>query len=344
MGIINFCKEIVTMKQYIKFGIIGFVGFLLAYLFLNYPAPADRMLNIQNYLITVGGIFSAIVITYLSAKIFSVKTDRDNRQHEIDKLGERLTAFRQLLYFVMNSPVFWVKYGDIAKFKMKYPGINSERLRNPTKDEFCQKFWLEENDISNNTISLYTAMEAIYGESENGTIPWAYDKSITVKYTIDNLSKYYEPTNQIWYYLKGRYAKHGQGLFNDTGLTSLFIPYFRELLPKANIKHNGKDFHRELLADLGLEFYEFVIPRMAELINDNTGIPSGLLKTFYSLLLIVIFSVIVPIILQSLLISCSLNIYMTLIFVELTVLSLVYFLFEFYDLLYTELHPNLYKR
>jgi hypothetical protein len=335
----NVNKDSVILKKFRKHITIGLVGFVLTFLFVNYPAPSDRILNIQNYLITVGGIISAFVIAYLSAKIFSIKTDRDNRQIKIDKLGERLTAFRQLLYFVMKSHDFWAKYNDIAKFKKKYHGMNYERLRASGDDELKRKFWMEETEISHNTISLYTAMEAIYGDTEQVMIPWAYDKAIIIKYTIDDLSKYYEPSNQIWYYLEGRYSKHGRGLFNDTGLMPLYTQNFRELLPKADIKHKGKDFHRELLADLGSEFYEFVIPKMAGLINENTGIPLGLLKTFYSLLAIMLFGVLLPIILQSLLVSDCLNISLTLLLVNLTTLSLLNFLFEFYDLINEELHP-----
>lgn len=328
------------MEKYRKHITIGLVGLALTFIFVKYPAPAERILNIQNYLITVGGIISAFVIAYLSANILSIKTNRDNRQREINKLGDRLTAYRQLLYFVMKSHDFWTKYGDIAKFKKKYPGMNYERLRGSGEDELRQKFWLEETEISHNTISLYTAMEAIYGDTEQGMIPWAYDKAVTIKYTIYDLSKFYEPSNQIWYYLEGRYAKHGRGLFNDTGLMPLFTQNFRELLPKADIKHKGKDFHRKVLADLGTEFYEFVIPKMSGLITENSGIPTGLLKTFYSLLAIMVFGVLLPIILQSLLVSDRLNIFMTLLFVNLTTLSLLNFLYEFYDLLYDELHPN----
>lgn len=83
------------MKKYTKYITVITLGLILTILFWKYPAPHDRILNIQNYLITVGGIISAFVIAYLSAKIFNIKTDRDNRQIQIDKLGERLTAFRQ---------------------------------------------------------------------------------------------------------------------------------------------------------------------------------------------------------------------------------------------------------
>jgi hypothetical protein len=328
------------MKNIFKLIILLIVGLLLTFLFWKYPAPHDRILNIQNYLITVGGIISAFVIAYLSAKIFSLKTDRENRQVKIDKLSERLTAFRQLLYFVMKSNKFWVKYNDIAKFKKEYPGFDYDRLRGSGEDPLRQKFWLDEEHISQNTISLYSAMEAIYDSEDNVLIPWAYEKAVSVRYSIEDLSKYHEPCNQIWYYLDGRYGKHGSGLFNDEGLSVLFYENYKELVAIADIKHKGKDFHRLVLADLGTKFYEYIIPKMAELIAQNTGVPKGILKTFYSLLSIMLFGVIFPIILQSISVSNCLDTTLTLSFVNLTTLSLLYFLFEFYSLIYDEVHTN----
>lgn len=321
--------------------IIILISIFLTCLFICFPAPHERMLNIQNYLITVGGIISAIVIAYLSAKIFNVKTDRESRQKEINKLGERLTAFRKILFFVMNSNDFWVKYHDITTFKKKYPELTYERLRNNEEDELSQKFWLEENEISKSTISLYMAMEEIYEQKgDNHLIPYVYNKALSFKYSLEDLRRFHEPTNQIWYYLDGRFAKYGKGLFNDTGLYVLLQDNFREELPIADIKLKGKDFSRLLLAELGVEFYEYVIPKMAELIKENTGIPRGLLKTFYSLLAIMLFGVIFPIILQSINVPNSLDTFLTLCFVNLTVISLLYFLLEFYNLIYEELHPN----
>jgi hypothetical protein len=312
----------------------------LTVLTCKFPAPHERVLNIQNYLITVGGIISAFVIAYLSAKIFNIKSDRENRQIQIDKLAERLTAFRQLIFYVLKSSTFWIKYSDVAKFKREYPEMDYQRLKGTGEDKLRQKFWLEEEHISKGTISLYTAMEAIYDTDDIGLIPWTYDKAISFRYSLDDLSKYHEPCNQIWYYLDGRYSKYGLGLFNEEGLSVLYKENFNEVLPVADIRQKGKEFHRLVLANLGAEFYEFVIPKMAELIKQNTGIPKGLLKTFYSLIAMMTFGVILPITLQSLLVCNRIDTFLTLTFVNLTTLSLIHFLFEFYDLLQEELFTN----
>lgn len=327
------------MKNYIKIIILLFLFSILSLLFFRYPAPHERILNIQNYLITVGGIISAFIIAYLSAKIFNIKTDRENRQIQIDILAKRLTAFRRLLYFVMHSRDFWIKYDDIAKFKKEYPGLDYSRIRGDGNDHLRDKFF-EQNNISHNTINLYLSMEEIYNSKDQQFVPWAYEKIYTEKYTIEDLSKYHEPCNQIWYYLDGRFPKHGVGRFNDEGLSMLFTENFKELLPIASIKQKGKDFHRLILSALGSEFYEIVIPEMALLINQNTGVPKGIIKTFIALICIMTFGVLLPIILQSTMVSIQIDTCLTLSLVILTTLSLVYFLLEFYDLLYDEIHTN----
>ena len=53
-----------------------------------------------------------------------------------------------------------------------------------------------------------------------------------------------------------------------------------------------------------------------------------------------LFGVLLPIILQSISVNKCIDTTLTLIFVNLTTLSLVYFLFEFYDLLKDEIDTN----
>ena len=169
-------------------------------LFFLFPSPADRILNIQNYLITVGGIISAFVIAYLSSKIFNLRSERTTRQIEIDKYSDKLTLFRRLLYYVMKSSGFWNYYDHIAEFKKKYTGLTYERLHHQGNDELAKKFWLEEKDLSSSTIDLYCAMECISGPSElesGGCTVWQVDKTARFSYSLDELSKYYDPCNQI---------------------------------------------------------------------------------------------------------------------------------------------------
>lgn len=321
--------------------LLGLFGILVGWLLLVFPAPADRVLNIQNYLITVGGIISAFVIAYLSSKIFNLRSERAVRQIEIDKYSDKLTHFRRLLHYVMKSRDFWNYYNDISKFKKKYQGLTYEKLHSGESDELVTKFWLEEKELSSSTIDLYCAMEVISGsyQSESGiSMTWHTDKSARFDYTLEELSEYFDPCNQIWYYLDGRYAKHGKGRFNDTGIWALYENEVSDLITRINSKYKGKDFHREILAEIATDFYEFNLPRLYDLTRQNVGVPKSLLKTFNSLFFIMTFGVLIPIILQSLTVSDSLNTTLTLILVWLTSLGLLNFMLDFYKFLSDEIH------
>ena len=109
-------------------------------------------------------------------------------------------------------------------------------------------------------------------------------------------------------------------------------------MTRLNPEYKGKDFHRTILAEIATEFYEFNLPRLFDLTRQNTGIPKTLMMTFNSLFFIMGFGVLFPIILQSLNVSDSINTILTLIFVWLTSLGILKFMFGFYNFINEEVH------
>lgn len=306
-----------------------------------FPAPADRILNIQNYLITVGGIISAFVIAYLSSKIFNVRNERAIRHNEIQNYSDKLTLFRRLLFYVMRNDSFWVFHSDIEKFKRKYPGITFHALHAQDGNELVDNFWLNEKEISNSTIDLYLAMESIANlpEPEGNFFPsWHVDRVISFDYTTDDLIRYFNPTNQIWYYLDGRFQKHGKGRFNDNFTWILFESHVTDILGRLGSQYRAQEFNRKILAEIAGEFYSFYLPKLLQLTRQNIGIPHTLIRTFRSLLLIMSFGVLLPIIIQSLSLSVCLNIILTLSFVWVTSICLLAFMIDFYNFLTDDIH------
>jgi hypothetical protein len=331
-------EKIKFYRKYRKELLLGVTAAILAVLLFYKPAPHERILNIQNYLITVGGIISAFVTAYLSAKIFNVRQERDNRQSEINTHSARLTDFRRLLYFMLSSREFWLHYEDIRKLKIKYPGMTHARLRGQPLDAEALKVY-EDNELSFSTIALAMAMMELYGDPDKErNLAWALDKSVTFDYSIEDLLKYHDPCNQIWYYLDGRFAKHGRGRFSDSEINPLWRPYIEELLYKLEPKNKGKDFHRIQLAELAADMYGFTIPTLLRLTRKNIGIPNSLIQTFKSLFIIMAFGVILPIVIQSIQLSDKIDTLLTLFCVWVTVLGLASFLFDFFSFLEEDVH------
>ncbi len=324
----------VNLRKHRHLALVVVVGFCLGFLLISVPAPPDRMLNIQNYLITVGGIISAFVIAYLSTKVFDVRRERSIIKAELDVLSDKLTLFRKLLFYVMKSRDFWVKYDDIAKFKQRFPDLDYQRLHTMETDPLRQSFWDTGSDLSHNTIELWLAMEAITGKlGEHGQIPWIYDPNASFNYSLEQIGRCYEPSNQIWYLLEGRFAKHGYGRFNDTGIWVGFESDARDCISRIDERLKGKDFHREILGGLASDFHEVYLPRMHVLIRDNIGVPKVLSASFRSLFVIMLFGVLLPIVLQSISVPDIANVGLTLFFVWVTSLALLTFMLEFYRFL-----------
>lgn len=323
----------------IKYISLIVIGLLTIAFFSSAPSPAERILNIQNYFITVSGIISGIVIAYLATKLFNIKQERERRQIEINKLSDKLTHYRRILYSIMHSNEFWVRYGDVQEFKKQYKGLNFARLHEhgEEKDELRSKFWLDEKNLSVTTVDLYLAMEAIYGMDDRG-MTWIFERTIRFNYSIDDLYSFYLPSNQIWYYMEGRYGKHTEGLVQDTSIGGLFRDKVRAWVSQIDNKFRSREFDRHILAEMSTDFYELYIPKLIELTEANQQkLPKPVKNIFLNLVLIFVVGVIFPLFIQCLNLLDNWNIILTLSAVGLIVIGFVNFLFDFYKIMIEEI-------
>lgn len=111
------------MKNSVKYLILITFAIGTGAILIYNPAPHERILNIQNYLITVGGIISGFMMAYLASKIFNLRNERRKVQNEIDSYADKLTDFRRVLYYVLRSREFWIHYDDIQRFQQEYKDL-----------------------------------------------------------------------------------------------------------------------------------------------------------------------------------------------------------------------------
>lgn len=311
----------------------------MALLFIFHPAPPDRILNIQNYLITTGGIIAAVVIAYLSSKIFNLRSERSIAQVQIDEISQKVTLFRRLLFYILSSDQYWNKHEDIKYFIRRYPNLDFHKYHDHNNEEAVQA---HENEKSKSltSIDLYLAMLAISGpiEQPGRPYPWQLDKSLTFRYSPQDLIDMLEPTNQIWYYLDYKYIKHCTGLFNDTAVSPLYTDDVNSVLAAIDPKFLGRNLDRHILSEIASEFHGNIIPTIVRKISRNVGIPKALLGLFTSLVFIIFVSVIFPLGIQAINISENLNVALTLFLVWLTTVGLLVFLILFYKFLVEDIH------
>lgn len=330
------------MKKYIfhitKYLILTLIGLGIIILYYKFPFKSETLRTIQNNLITTSGILTGIVIAYLSAKQFQIKQKREDIQVELNHLSNKLTNFRKILFRVMKSRNFWNKYNDIEKLKTKYPGITFNDIHNQgeKRNELASQFWLKEEEICTTTADLFLAMEEITGPIDQAD-NWAYDKLHTYNYSLDYLVRCHMPTNQIWYYLEGRYEKHTEGLINDKKIWMPFKDDVREFASQIDSKYKSVDIDRHTLAQIGAEFHEIYIPRLIEMTRKiQKGLPKSMRILLITLTIILTSGVLIPLIMQTLSISSCISKLLTFSMVFIVICGLLSFMFDFHRMLNKE--------
>lgn len=321
----------------IEIQVLVIVALVTAILLTHFPVSFSRAETVLSDLMGVSGIIAGIMIAYLSAKIFQIRGERLKRAEEIRQLSLKLTAFRKLLYRVINSHEFWVRHSDISSFKARRRKIEYADLHDyESDDEAVSSFWSGSEKWHSATIDLFLSMEAIIDE-KNAPQTWAFDPAYEPNYSLGQLQKYWHPSNQIWYYLDGRYGKHMRGMINDEGINIMYQSDLPELASRIDPKYKEEDSARMLLAAIGSDFHLIYIPKLAELTHLNTReLPRPVLLLFTSLVLIMVFGVIFPLTIQSMMLELSTTRGLIVICVSAVITSVVGLLALLFNLLNIE--------
>lgn len=319
----------------VKYLVIALSLVLILVAYCMYPIENADVQNVQNNLIAVSGILAGIVLAFLSAQFFQLKQEREDRQVEINMLADKLSAFRNLLYRIMKSNKFWTKYDSITNIKKVYPDITYEVLHGyGEQSREVRNYILDQNDMSYSTIDLYLSMEALTGQLDNVEY-WPFDRTIRFRYDIDYLYRIYDPTNQIWYFLEGRYAKHTHGLIDDQE-SAISVNYQQELsqLPgQIDSEYRDAEFSRLLVSSIAVDFYEEYIPELIRLTALNQRGVTGPVRTMLILLFIILGAgVILPLSGQLLTLDQCFEKYMTLSMVIVVIACLIHLIFDLFHM------------
>lgn len=276
--------------------VIILVALLLSLLLSNVEhSHLDRDLLFSN-LIVVSGIIAGIIIAYIATKVFEIRSDRISRNRDINHLFDKITSFRKICFYIIQSNELWENYKDISDFKKKYAQFRYTNIHSHN-DETGQfdSFWNSNFPYHSATIDLYLALKEIIGEPKAET--WWTDPIYSESYTLSDIERMYDPSNQIWYYLVGRYPKHLGNKFKESGIGKLFEDYFYKELNNINEKYNSYSNIRTLMGGLGADFYSIYLPKTYELMKLNIKpMPIQFSLFVIILLMIIIFGIILPLI------------------------------------------------
>lgn len=301
--------------------------------------------QLLNNLIQFSGIFSAIIITYLIQKVFSIREERLHRQSEIIKLSNKLTDFRRIARVLVNNRGFW-DTGMRSKMDHKYKILDSFIIRNLDLPESEEIKNLKDEYFEDKLpgANMYLAMKTLVLQHYDNWQLELYDKyDYDYTYSLRILEQWKEClcANMLWYCLD--YKKHAyNGCFNFFSLWRDDQDEILHLAIKINSpKYNGRTFDQQLLADLGSDFDSFYLPKLVELTYYNSTGLSPTLNFISSILILTILSgVLIPILLTSITIEFTYLLIAAFFATSILSISLFYFLFKLRRILTSEIRMS----
>lgn len=305
---------------------------------LSFPISAKQVKTLFSDLITTSGIISGIAIVYLATKIFQIRNERIERASKIHDLSLKLTAFRKIVYFFLHSYDFWVSHSDIMEFRKIYLAKRSGKLNNSEiHEEYINILWSGDEDWHRSSIDLYMSMETIVDETDSNH-GFPFDPGYEPEYSVQQIDKYWNPTNVIWYYLFGRYYKHMNGMVNDDRINRIYESDMHNYATRISPKYRNHKIDHVLVAKISADFYSVYLPKLKQLSLLNLkGPPKSSLLIYSALVLIALFGVILPLIMQSISLEGSITYALSVVCVTAVITGILGVLLLIFNVLIDEI-------
>ncbi|WP_421893674.1 hypothetical protein [Marinoscillum sp.] len=181
---------------------------ILSLLLLELRVTEVKAFDINRILITSTGIFSAMVIATLMNGINRLYQEFDRARERITPLTNKLTHFRNVLYYMLNSPGIWGDEVDsryLRRLKEYFPVINHSTRLNAFDESDIRHEIVNDPKFESRTTKLYLSIQSIVNIPFGGEI--SFIETVKHKYIFDELYSQHEAFHNIWYYLAHKPAK-----------------------------------------------------------------------------------------------------------------------------------------
>ena len=253
--------------------------------------------DLRQVLITSTSIFSAIVIGILVTGINNHIVRIQKHKERLDKLSNKLTSFRRMLYYLSQSYNIWdcKFYGKfLRKISELYPHVNANTNSHEVKEGNRIYEIVKDDRFGYLTTRLFLAFITIVDTKKREELTMISPSS-KFSYSRKKLEYMYESFNNLWYFLAHKKA-------NVTISAETFNQIYNEDFSKQlRILFGDKvtidDLNEKMVIDIGNEFYHEHIPEMYDHINIITkGAPRLLKFLLYELIFILVLGLLLPII------------------------------------------------
>lgn len=256
--------------------------------------------EVQNDIITISGILSAIIISYLTSKVIQVRNERIKKMPDIKLYTQKLHKFRAIVDRLLSSNI----WPDNLRSKLHYDykGLTYFEVREiifvegkPTKQ--ARKFASDEKygGIAQFILELESFIfkeipfdQTLYSEFD-----------VSKYYSSDILEKWitFDCGNGLWYYFEHKYSVYK----NSLDLNNVYSGYQDEIKNYAlqidKERYGNLDFSPELLAQLGTQVHSDIIPKLYRLqISNEQKLPKIINYLYIILCLLIVFGIALPLV------------------------------------------------
>ena len=240
------------------------------------PIEAADTKSVLTNILTVNGIFSAILISYLFSRITWAKERKLDLCHRAVSISQKITEYRRILnkltayYNVWESDKSTKSLMDHGAFKtidfydFKKSMISDYR---PSNYELIQELW-NNHDFKEGQSTLYLAMISLVKDRRNPHYQWQEelykDFEINGIYNISFVERWMEGDyfNSIWYWLD-----QNNNYINYDALNKE-KDYILSAISRINKKYKGQQLSNNLLKELTDDFASHYLNELHSILTD----------------------------------------------------------------------------
>lgn len=289
----------------------------------------------RSDIITISGILSAILITYLVSKVLQIRSEKISKQTELFELTQKVHKFRTIISIILNSNL-WANgirnFVEVTFKGLTYYDIRQVSIVRSQSSNQAQNFIKQKKS---DTASLFLELKSFNSNS-------IFDRKLHSEFDVN---EYYETEmlknwveygcgTGLWRFFTDQWSVYSSDFHFDNVYIGdkEKIEKFSSLIDKERYLNHA--FGPDLLSQLGVQFTEDILPRLARLQHFiEKGLPLIVKYLFSILILLVIFGVTLPFIVK----VYGLPPIFDIISASFLLTVCFYFIISFYDFLCEEI-------
>lgn len=257
----------------------------------------ETLVSSREYILTISGLLSGIIMAYLTSKVLQIREERIARLPMINELTQKVHKFRSIVNKLLSTDLLSRKVRYIVD--TKYKGLTFYDYREnmfvdskPTKQSID---YINDNDCGGLS-HLYLELRAFIPKNHGFDETLYSEFEVSTFYDTQLLEKWvkYDCGNGLWYYFENKYA-----VYKDNFNFSVYEGYKNEIIESClqidKERYHDMPFGAKLLAKLGNQIYSDIIPKLfTAQLSIEKGLPKIVNYLFTIFVLLVVFGVVIP--------------------------------------------------